>query len=241
MRVIYNSIMKLYIMIILIPLLCINIAFLNNYFKQHDEIQFNHSEPLFEDLIITDVATTSEQRGISEEWSSPDLEVLHTLHIALKSKLSKIYQSPKIIGKDVSEPCNVSDSEIQNSVHAALAFKQSGKNEKALKIMERAATIAPNNPDILTYYGEILEITQKDIITADQLYFRALSVCPDHEGALVNRQRTVHVVEQLDLHILKTIDEKRDILKNIPDSDTVFQKFKKQAYYLHIYHTVIYN
>lgn len=56
----------------------------------------------------------------------------------------------------------------------------------------------------------------------------------------MNRQRTAHVVEQLDLQILRTIDEKRDVLKNMPDSDSVFQKFKKQAYYLHIYHTVSY-
>lgn len=230
--------MRLYIVIILVPLFCINIAIFNNFFKK--QFSFNDTEPFFEDFIITDVSLTSNQREIRDSDESDEINsaVLHSLHTALKAQLSKIEESPRIIGKENAEPVNISDTEIQNSVQLAMAFRESGKNLKALKIIEHAAAIAPTNPDILTYYGEILETTQSDIILADQLYVRALIFCPDHTGALSNRKRTVNVVEQLDLYMLQNIDKKRDILRNIPNSDDIFQKFKKQAYYLHIYHTV---
>lgn len=172
---ILNSTMNIYIVVLLVPLLYLQVTLLQNYFlynNQHAEV--NRSKPLFENLIVTDVTTTSDQRDISEQWGNADLDLLQKLHTALKSQLSKVNGSPKIIEKEGSQQYNLSESEIQNSVHAALAFKSSGKAEKALKIIEHAAAIAPNNPDILNYYGEILEITEKDVITADQLYFKVI-------------------------------------------------------------------
>lgn len=60
---------------------------------------------------------------------------------------------------------------------------------------------------------------------------------PDHEGALVNRERTSEVVDQMDLMMFNVIDEKRDLLKEKLKSNLDFET-KKQVFYLHIYHTV---
>lgn len=68
-------------------------------------------------------------------------------------------------------------------------------------------------------------------------FLKALSHSPDHKAALTNRQRTAPVVEGLDYKLFKQIDERKDFLKNQIKLDT-FETVKKQAYYLHIYHTV---
>ncbi|XP_046997850.1 protein adenylyltransferase Fic-like [Schistocerca americana] len=130
------------------------------------------------------------------------------------------------------------DSEAVCSLHAALEMKNSGKHEKALKLFEHAVALAPKHPDILNHYGEFLEQTQNDVVMADQLYFRALTVSPSHSGALANRQRTARIVEEMDRLTLGRIDEKRDRLSAIPDSNSAFRRAKKEAYFQHIYHTV---
>nr|CAD7576635.1 unnamed protein product [Timema californicum] len=130
------------------------------------------------------------------------------------------------------------DAEAVVSLQAALEMKNVGKNEKAWKLFQHAVALAPKHSDILTYYGEFLEQTQNDVLTADQLYFQALAFSPEHSRALGNRERTARIVKEMDRSTLKRIDDKRDQISSIPDSNSAFRRVKKEAYFQHIYHTV---
>lgn len=46
------------------------------------------------------------------------------------------------------------------------------------------------------------------------------------------------MVEELDRDFLRKIDEKRDQVSSIPESDPALCKAKKESYFQHIYHTV---
>lgn len=133
---------------------------------------------------------------------------------------------------------SAAETEAEGSLHAALEMKRQGKFDKALKLFEHAYILAPLHPDVLNHYGEFLEDTQKDIIKADQLYFQAITYSPGNSRALVNRQRTAHVVERLDLAVLQRVDRKRDEVSAIPDHAPGLRRAKKEAYFQHIYHTV---
>lgn len=129
-------------------------------------------------------------------------------------------------------------AEALTSLHLALEMKLSGKQQKAIKLFQHAVALAPCHPDILNHYGEFLEHTQNNIIKANEFYVRALTYKPNHEGALINRQRTARVVEELDRIMLRRIDEKRNALSMIPDNNVALIRAKKEAYFHHIYHTV---
>uniref|UniRef100_A0A8D8ZMN3 Adenosine monophosphate-protein transferase FICD homolog n=1 Tax=Cacopsylla melanoneura TaxID=428564 RepID=A0A8D8ZMN3_9HEMI len=131
-----------------------------------------------------------------------------------------------------------SNIEALGTISAAIEMKKTGKLDKALKLFEHAFAIAPQNADVLNAYGEFIEETQSDIISADKMYFKALISYPDHGQALVNRQRTALVVEELDRDFLRKIDDKRDKVSRIPESDPALCKAKKESYFQHIYHTV---
>ncbi|XP_012527174.1 protein adenylyltransferase Fic [Monomorium pharaonis] len=131
-----------------------------------------------------------------------------------------------------------STAEALASLHLALDMKLSGKQEKAIKLFQHAVALAPCHPDILNYYGEFLEHTQNNVIKANEFYVRALTYEPNHEGALINNQRTARVVEELDRLMLRRIDDKRNTLSNIPDNNAALIRAKKEAYFQHIYHTV---
>ncbi|XP_013784587.2 adenosine monophosphate-protein transferase FICD homolog [Limulus polyphemus] len=120
----------------------------------------------------------------------------------------------------------------------ALRMKGFGEAEKALKFFQHAVALNPLHPDILTHYGEFIEHQNQDVIKADHLYQRALIVCPEHSKALVNRVRTLPVVEELDQEQLNRIDRKRDHLFQVPDNDSSLKRMKKEAYFQHIHHTV---
>ncbi|XP_075217558.1 FIC domain protein adenylyltransferase [Lycorma delicatula] len=128
--------------------------------------------------------------------------------------------------------------EALSALHVALEMKKSGKLEKALRLFEHAVALSPKHPDILNHYGEFLEETHKDIIQADQLYFKALTQCPGHIRALANRERVAQLVEDLDRATLRRVDEKRNTVASIPDSNAALRRAKKEAYFQHIYHTV---
>lgn len=66
----------------------------------------------------------------------------------------------------------VSEIEALSSLKAAMDLKVQGRLDRALKLFEHAAALAPKHPDVLTKYGEFLEETKKDIVKADQLYFQ---------------------------------------------------------------------
>ncbi|KAG6804170.1 adenosine monophosphate-protein transferase Fic [Apis mellifera caucasica] len=131
-----------------------------------------------------------------------------------------------------------STAEALTSLHLALEMKLLGKQKKAIKLFQHAVALAPCHPDILNHYGEFLEYTQNDVIKANEYYVRALSYQPNHEGALINSQRTARVVEELDRRMLRRIDEKRNALSAIPDNNAALIRAKKEAYFQHIYHTV---
>ncbi|KAL3206941.1 hypothetical protein MRX96_039773 [Rhipicephalus microplus] len=101
------------------------------------------------------------------------------------------------------------DVEALTSLRAAMHMVALGKYEKALKLFQHALILSPSHPDILTEYGQFLENHQQDFIKADHMYSRALVAKPDHSQALVNRQRTLPVVEKLDEKQLTRIDKKR--------------------------------
>ncbi|XP_013786133.2 adenosine monophosphate-protein transferase FICD homolog [Limulus polyphemus] len=124
------------------------------------------------------------------------------------------------------------------SLNMAIRMKDAGKNEKALKLFQHAMALNPLHPDILNHYGEFIEEQNKDFIKADHLYTRALIFCPDHSKAIVNRGRTLPMVEELDQKQLNRIDRKRDHLFQVPDYDPSLKRMKKEAYFQHIHHTV---
>lgn len=130
------------------------------------------------------------------------------------------------------------DAEAVGSLNAALEMKKNGKDDKALKLFQHAFALSPKHADILNHYGEFLEDTKNDVVRADQLYTLALTNYPEHTGALVNRQRTASIVENLDRDVLRKIDEKRDALLSIPETNSALRRAKKEAYFQHIYHTV---
>ncbi|XP_011872296.1 PREDICTED: adenosine monophosphate-protein transferase FICD homolog isoform X2 [Vollenhovia emeryi] len=131
-----------------------------------------------------------------------------------------------------------STAEALASLHLALDMKLSGKQEKAVKLFQHAVALAPCHPDVLNNYGEFLEHTQNNVIKANEFYVRALTYEPNHEGALMNSQRTARVVDEHDTAVLRRIDEKRNTLSNIPDNNAALIRAKKEAYFQHIYHTV---
>lgn len=47
----------------------------------------------------------------------------------------------------------------------------------------------------------------------------------------MNRQRTAHVVERLDLAVLQRVDRKRDEVSAIPDHAPGLRRAKKEAYF----------
>lgn len=54
----------------------------------------------------------------------------------------------------------------------------------------------------------------------------------------MNWKRTSDIVDKLDLNLLRSIDRKRDLLKEKQKTNPIYDTVKRQAYYLHIYHTV---
>ncbi|XP_050433415.1 protein adenylyltransferase Fic [Adelges cooleyi] len=135
----------------------------------------------------------------------------------------------------VSDQDNV---EALISLIAANEMKLEGKTQKAMKLIEHGIALSPRNPDLLNGYGEIIEELQKDVVKADQMYFQALVHSPKHKGALRNRKRTELIVDDLDWQQLKRIDEKRDKVASISESNSALRRAKKEAYFQHIYHTV---
>ena len=75
-------------------------------------------------------------------------------------------------------------------MNVAIELQEKGKTKKAMKIFQHAVALDPSHADILTAFGEFLEIHVKDIVKADHMYHIALEHCPRHGRALQNRERT---------------------------------------------------
>ena len=92
------------------------------------------------------------------------------------------YETKFIVDNEVRYRRNITNNspnneEVKHCLRAAIKFKSSGKIDKALKLFEHAVAIAPNNPDVLNRFGEYLEHMKKDIVTADEMYFKVNSGC----------------------------------------------------------------
>ena len=122
-------------------------------------------------------------------------------------------------------------------MNLAREMTRQGKNEKALKIYQHAMALDPRQPDILNDYGEFLEISKKDIVTAEHLYCKALVLSPQHSRALANLRRTSPVVEEIDQSRFNRLDQKRDMLMHVPEGHPGMRRMVRENYFRHIYHT----
>lgn len=130
------------------------------------------------------------------------------------------------------------EQEALSSLKVALDMKSDGKEEKASRLFLHAIALAPKHPEILTKYGEFLEHTKKDVVAADEMYFKALIADPRHSKAMENRKRTSQIVELMDQKRLTRLDEKRDALSGVHETNPALRRAKKEAYIQHIYHSV---
>lgn len=86
-------------------------------------------------------------------------------------------------------------------------------------------------------YGQFLEHHHRDFIRAENLYTRALVKQPRHSRALQLKQRTLPLVEEIDQKYFDRIDHLLQEFYRIPDTNPYFRRAKRDAYYLHIYHS----
>lgn len=128
-------------------------------------------------------------------------------------------------------------AEALAALNLALDMQAQGKKEKALKLFQHALVLDPSHADILIEYGEFLEKHERDVVTADHLYRKALIVSPGHSRALANRQRTQPLVEEIDQTKFNRIDKKRDMLYKVPGNHPGLRRMKKEAYFMNIYHS----
>lgn len=127
------------------------------------------------------------------------------------------------------------NNEVQAILNKAIMYKNEGKTEKALKLLRQCKTLNPEHPDVLNFYGEGIE--SKDVIVAEHHYALALVIQPGHLKAALNRRRCLPQVKELDLRMLRRIEQKRDALMKIPEGNSALTRAKLEGYYKHIYHS----
>lgn len=123
------------------------------------------------------------------------------------------------------------------ALQQALEMRKMGKREKAQKLLVHALSLNPEFVDALTELGTILE-EEKDVVQADHLYSKALAISPCNEKALVSRDRTLPLVEEIDQRYFGIIDSKVRRLMSIPKGNSALRRVMEETYYHHIYHTV---
>jgi Fic family protein len=133
------------------------------------------------------------------------------------------------------------EAEAMKSMQAAMNSKSV---DRATKLYMHAMALCPKNPKILNIYGEFLE-TSSDIVEADHLFVRAIAYAKEGESdeeyarALENRRRTSRTVEDIDMTVLKRIEDKKLAFQRISSQKSAaLRRAKKEAYFQHIYHTV---
>ncbi|GCB81358.1 protein adenylyltransferase FICD isoform X2 [Scyliorhinus torazame] len=127
--------------------------------------------------------------------------------------------------------------EAKAALHQALEMKRLGKREKAYRLFMHSLNMDPTNVDALNELGVFME-EEKDVIQADHLYTKALTISPCDEKALVNRDRTLPLVEEIDQKQFSIIDRKVKKLMAIPKGNAALHRVMEESYYHHIYHTV---
>ncbi|XP_076471084.1 protein adenylyltransferase FICD-like isoform X2 [Babylonia areolata] len=127
--------------------------------------------------------------------------------------------------------------EATAALNLALDLQDKGQTQKAQKVFQHALKLDPGHIDILTAYGEFLEVHMNDMLQADHYYKIALKVGPTHSKALMNRQRTSPIVEEMDQKNLNRIDHKRALFYTVPATNPALLQAKDDAYFAHIYHS----
>ncbi|KAM4710162.1 protein adenylyltransferase FICD isoform 1-T1 [Discoglossus pictus] len=127
--------------------------------------------------------------------------------------------------------------EARAALNQALEMKRQGKKDKAHKLLHHALNMDPDHVDALNELGILLE-EEKDIIQADYLYSKALILSPHNEKALINRDRTLPLVEEIDQRYFSIIDSKVKKVMSIPKGNSALRRVMEESYYHHIYHTV---
>nr|XP_056715505.1 protein adenylyltransferase FICD [Euleptes europaea] len=127
--------------------------------------------------------------------------------------------------------------EARAALNQALEMKRQGKREKAHKLFLHALKMDPDYVDALTEFGLFSE-EEKDIIQADYLYSKALTISPRNEKALISRDRTLPLVEEIDQRYFSIIDSKVQKVMSIPKGSSALRRVMEESYYHHIYHTV---
>ncbi|TNM89596.1 hypothetical protein fugu_003830 [Takifugu bimaculatus] len=127
--------------------------------------------------------------------------------------------------------------EAKAALQQALEMRKLGKREKAQKLLVHALSMNPEFVDALTELGTILE-EEKDVVQADHLYSKALAISPCNEKALVSKDRTLPLVEEIDQRYFGIIDSKVRRLMSIPKGNSALRRVMEETYYHHIYHTV---
>ncbi|CAF1255178.1 unnamed protein product [Adineta ricciae] len=150
------------------------------------------------------------------------------------SNTERKYTKDQIKEKNVSSDLR---QEAETALHLALRLIVENKFEKARKVFEHALTLDPYNSEILVEYGQFLEYHHKDLIHADSLYTRALFNQPTNPRALELKKRTLPLVEEIDQKHFTFIDNLLQELYRIPDTNPYLRRAKRDAYYLHIYHS----
>lgn len=127
--------------------------------------------------------------------------------------------------------------EAKAALKQALEMKRQGKREKAHKLFVYALKMDPDYVDALNEFG-IFSEEEKDILQADYLYSKALTISPCNEKALINRDRTLPLVEEIDQRYFSIIDSKVKKVMAIPKGNSALRRVMEESYYHHIYHTV---
>ncbi|XP_020345694.1 protein adenylyltransferase FICD [Oncorhynchus kisutch] len=135
-----------------------------------------------------------------------------------------------------AKPSIETQLEAKAALQQAVEMKKQGKREKAHKLLVHALNMNPDFVEALTELGTILE--EKDVVQADHLYTKALAISPCNERALVSRDRTLPLVEEIDQRHFGVIDSKVRRLMSIPKGNSALRRVMEETYYHHIYHTV---
>ncbi|CAF0984123.1 unnamed protein product [Rotaria sp. Silwood1] len=189
--------------------------------------------------------------------SSFNLQI--TSHIFFPSDIISLYYSPtnyrdlqnqyqeqdllekiQIYTKNHSQQNNISNDlrhEAVIALHSALNLITSNKFKKARKVFEHALNLDPSNSEILVEYGQFLEYHHNDLINAEHYYTRALVKQPTNLRALELKKRTLPLVEEIDQKYFYFIDNILKEFYRIPDTNPYLRRAKRNAYYLHIYHS----
>lgn len=168
---IYCSII-VFVITFLVVVLCVLISIIQYYYLNYNFYKkTNNFSPVFEDLIATDSVQNLALGYKAIEAHSDDNLVLNNLNALLEALPAK---SATNVGSNFQVEIKHSNFEVLNILHAVVGFKLAGKNQKALKLLEHATALAPNNPDVLNWYGEFLEQIRHDVVTADELYFKVI-------------------------------------------------------------------